>query len=328
MKRIIVVCLMPFLIAALMSCEGDNTINNVAGSVYGVVTDYATGYPIAYANVSLLPIGETTLTGSDGSYEFLSVPEGSYTISVSKAEYTNSIDNDAIIVTNGSRIRRDLQIKKTLASLRLTDIGGTDITLLDFGNEPSVTSKSFNIFNNGTVSISCSIVYSCKWIKKVSSIPSTISPGQTVNVSVLINRQELSPGNNVTALYVVSNNGSNVINVSATGEGGLPIVLTLPVTYIDGTITPWCNTFHARVTYKGNPAYHSRGFCYSSSNVTPTIEDNPIFIDGTDIGEYSYTYWDFPPYTITYYVRAWVMYGSDNSIQYGNVQSFTFNDVL
>lgn len=305
----------------------NNSMDEGAGSIYGVVTDYATGEPVANANVSLQPGGETTLTGYDGTYEFLNVIDGEYTIIVSKAEYTDLIDDYVISMRDSRRMRRDVQIKKLPSYLRITDTNGADITSLDFGSESSITTRSFNIFNNGTVSINCSITYSCNWIKSVSPIPDRIVPGQNVSVSIEIDRSLLMAGNNSTFLYITSNNGSNVLTVNAVGQVSKPNVLTLPVTYVDGTTTPWNNTFHAKVTNQGNPAYHTRGFCFSSTNTVPTINDNRIDISGTGLGEYSYTYWDFPPYTIKYYVRAWVMYGENNQIQYGEVQSFIYNNV-
>lgn len=318
----------------LLSCETKNdSLVEGTGSIYGVVTDFATGAPVANANVSLRPGGETTLTGYDGMYEFLNVDDGDHTIIVSKAEYTDLIDDYVISIKNGRRMRRDVQIRKLPTSLKITDTNGFDITSLDFGIDTYVTNKPFNIFNNGTISISYSLVYSCSWIKSVTSVSDKIKPGHNVTVNIEIERSKLAVGNNATDLYVISNNGSNVLEINAIGKEVIPNVLTLPMTSSNGTITPWCNTFHAKVTEEGNPAYHKRGFCFSSTNSNPTINDNRIDVDGTGVGEYSYTYRGFyegamkPPYVVKYYVRAWVMYGKDNQIQYGDVRSFVYNDI-
>lgn len=327
-------CHIALLCAFLISFHGctkeDGAKEEKSGSIYGVITDFATGKPVQNANVQLRPGGGTTLTGYDGMYEFMDVPEGTYYITVSKAEYTDLVDEYPITVSNGKRMRRDAQIKKLPTSLRITDINGTDIKSLDFGSEISVTNKAFNIFNNGTVSIRCSIVYSCAWIISVSSIPDKITLGQTVPVSIVIDRTKLNAGDNTTNLYITSNNGSNVLTISAIGQASVPQVLTLPVTDQDGNASPWCDTFHAKVTNIGNPPYHARGFCFSSTNANPTINDNRIDVEGTGVGEYSYTEWKYfwdRPYKAKYYVRAWVMYGPDNKIEYGNVQSFVYNDV-
>ena len=319
------------VICACLICACNNNNNpdiiEAEGSIYGVITDFATGEPVQSANVQLRPSGFTTLTGSDGMYEFLDVEDGNYSITVSKAEYTDLIDDYVITVKNGRRMRRDVQIEKIPTYIRFTDVYGNDIRELDFGSSSSMDMLAFNIYNNGTVSISCNVEYSCKWIKSVSSVPSSLKPGQNVLVSVTIDRSKLDAGQNVNYLYITSNNGSNVIKIIATADASLPDVTTLPATDANGNITAWCNTFHANVTSVGNPAYHKRGFCYSSSTSTPTINDNRVDVAGTGLGEYSYTYWDFPARTVTYYVRAWVMYGSTNEIQYGNIVSFTFNDV-
>ena len=322
-----ILLLLSILASALFGCKDKELVDSGQGSIYGIVTDFATGEPVSNANVQLRPSGETTLTGSDGMYEFLDISDGSYSITISKAEYSDLVDDYVISVTNGRRIRRDVQIKKEPTYIRLTDMLGNDISTLNFGSDASTNILSFNIYNNGTIKITCQVSKSCNWITSVSPESCSISPGQNVMVTIQIDRSKLAAGNNETYLYVTSNNGSNVLRVLAVGQDILPNVLTLPVTRPDGTINQWCNTFHANVTTEGNPAYHKRGFCFSSTISNPTINDNRIDVIGTGLGEYSYTYWDFPPQTITYYVRAWVMYDSDNKIQYGNVVSFTFNDV-
>lgn len=327
MKRLYFALQVLILGMTLFGCTDKEIVDEGQGSIYGVVTDFATGEPIANANVQLRPSGETTLTGYDGMYEFLDIQEGKFSITVSKAEYTDLIDDYVISVKNGRRMRRDVQIKKMPTYIRLTDMVGNDISSLDFGSDVSTNILSFNIYNNSTAKITCQVTKSCDWITLVSPESCSISPGQNVMITVQIDRSKLDAGNNEEYLYVTSNNGSNVLKIIAIGEEVLPNVLTLPVTRPDGTINQWCNTFHAKVTTLGNPAYYKRGFCFSSTKSIPTIDDNRIDVTGTGLGEYSYTYWDFPPQTITYYVRAWVMYGSNNKIQYGNVVSFTYNDL-
>ena len=236
LSAILVICCL------MLSCVPDDnpsSSGNVisSGSIYGCVTDFATGELVRNANVQLRPSGETTLTGYDGMYEFLDIPDGEYSITVSKAEYTDLIDNYVIEVKNGRRMRRDVQIEKIPTYIRLTDMMGNDISSIDFGSNPSINMQSFNIYNNGTVTVSCSVIYSCGWISSVSSVPNSLSPGQNVIVSVTIDRSKLAAGQNSTDLYVTTNNGSNVLHIYATGGSSLPDVTTNEVTYADG-ITP------------------------------------------------------------------------------------------
>ena len=334
LKKIVYTLLTTLCMISLLSCEGDDVLggnnnNNGTvgkGTIYGVITDYATGEPIANANVQLRPTGETTLTGYDGRFEFIDMAEGDYSLIVSKAEYTDLIDDYVISVRSGLRLRRDVQIKKVPTYIRITDMKGNDISSLDFSSEASTNVLSFNIYNNGTVKINCNFTYSCDWITFISPTSCTIVPGNNAMITIQIDRSKLKADLNTTFLYVSSNNGSNMLLVSAIGEEILPNVVTLPVTYVNGEITPWCNTFHAQVTIEGNPAYYKRGFCFSATNSMPTINDNKIEIQGTGLGEYSYTHRTFPSNTQKYYVRSWLMYGSGNII-YGNVVSFVYNDL-
>ena len=80
------------------------------GSIFGTVTDYVTGNPVSNAKVRLNPGGETTLTGSDGTYQFNDVANGNYSLSISKNGYVDLDDDYVIEIENGNSVRRDLQL--------------------------------------------------------------------------------------------------------------------------------------------------------------------------------------------------------------------------
>lgn len=82
------------------------------GSIFGTVTDYVTGDPVSNANVRLNPGGETTLTGSDGSYQFNDVANGNYSLSLSKNGYVDLDDDYVIEIENGNSVHRDLRLKQ------------------------------------------------------------------------------------------------------------------------------------------------------------------------------------------------------------------------
>lgn len=269
-----------------------------SGSIYGCVTDFATGDPVSNANVQLRPSGETTLTGYDGMYGFLDIPDGNYSITVSKAEYSELIDDYVIEVKNGKRMRRDVQIEKLPTSLRITDMNGSDISVLDFGADASIAAKSFNIFNNGTVSISCQLAYSCNWISSVSSIPTAISPGQTVPVTVSINRALLSTGQNTTILTVSSNNGSaELIVKAASAVGNPPEVQMSSVNSVTAT-SALCT---GGMLNDHGGTLQDCGFCYSTSS-SPSLNDHVVRL-GPCTGTFSFTINDLNPAT-TYHIKA------------------------
>lgn len=289
--------------SAMLGCAPeDNPIGggstSDSGSIYGCVTDFATGDPVSNANVQLRPSGETTLTGYDGMYEFLDIPDGNYSITVSKAEYSELIDDYVIEVKNGRRMRRDVQIEKQPTSLRITDMNGWDISMLDFGEDASMVAKTFNIFNNGTVSINCQLVYSCDWISSVSSIPTTISSGQTVPVTVSINRALLSVGQNTTILTVVSNNGSAELVVKATSTMGNPPEVQMSSV---NSVTATSALCTGRMLNDHGGTMLDCGFCYSTST-SPSLNDHVVRL-GPCTGTFSFTINNLEHAT-TYHIRA------------------------
>ena len=89
MKKLIAISLMTISIAFLF---GGCTKPEETGTIYGTVTDYATGEPLKNVNVRIRPSGETTQTGSDGTYLFQDLKPGEYSLFLSKADYSDKDD--------------------------------------------------------------------------------------------------------------------------------------------------------------------------------------------------------------------------------------------
>lgn len=304
-KYFLNIILISFLSLTFANCESSEpSIKETnKGSIFGVVTDFATGEPVANANVQLRPGGETTLTGFDGTYEFLDIEDGNYSITISKAEYSELIDDYIIQIRNGKRIRRDVQIEKLPTTLRITDMNGQDITELDFGDNLSTTSKSFNIFNNGTVSIKCKIVYTCNWISSVSKTPDIISPGQTVPVTVQINRSLLPIGQNITNIAISTNNGSAEIVIKATGtKGNPPAVQIQPINR--NHLTATSVICEGTIIDKNGGEIRDCGFYYSTS---PNPDEKDMTIQfGPGQTNFSSTIINLKPKT-KYYIKAYAI---------------------
>ena len=300
------------------------------GSIYGVVTDKATGEPIKNANVQLRPSGETALTGADGRYDFQDIKNGDYNIIVSKTGYTDLLDDYVITVEDGKAVRRDVQIEKLPAALRVVDDKQQNIDVLDFGFEKADISRSFNLFNDGEFVLEWEITYNAEWIKSVSKISGTLRPGATQSLVVTIDRNKLSEGVNTTTLHITSDNGSKQLVIKATGDS-MPVLNMLSVNNISKTTAD----FNGEVLYQGDPAYEERGFVYAKQTM-PTIETTivkltavlnsesvyKVSVSGLTMGE-------------KYYVRAYainkagVSYSS-NEIEFTMVEQsveLTTNDV-
>lgn len=100
---------------ATLGCGKENNPTNSIvkyGKIYGTVTDFSSGEPISNANVRLNPRGETTLTGSDGTFQFNDLVNGSYSLSISKDGYADLDDDYVIEIEDGNEVHRDVQIRK------------------------------------------------------------------------------------------------------------------------------------------------------------------------------------------------------------------------
>ena len=291
---------------------------DLKGTIYGTVTDHLTNEPIGGVNVKLKQTGEATLTGSDGSFEFKDLDANKYSLQLSKAGY-NDLDDDYIIkLEAGKRIKRDVQMSPQIASLRITDMQGNDITELDFGIEESITTKSFNIFNNGSLNITCEVTESCEWITSISPITNPITPGQTVTVTVTIERSRLASGANSTILQVVSNNGSNELTVKATGLD-FPTVTTSNVS----NVTASSATCGGNVTADGGSYVTERGICWGTSNL-PTIDGSHQAM-GQGNGTFTCNMSNLEPNNV-YYVRAYAT--NSRGTAYGEQKQFNTNSGL
>lgn len=304
--------------------SGGNSSGN--GSIYGCITDFATGDPVRNANVQLRPSGETTLTGYDGMYEFLDIADGNYSITVSKAEYTDLIDDYVIEVKNGKRMRRDVQIEKLPVALRVIDANGNDISSLDFGAEQDVTSRTFSIFNDSPQRLTWWVEENCNWIVEVKSMLTNnqsgeLESGRQEPIKVTINRSLLGTGLKTYILNINSSNGSKELLITAGEEVGMPSVTTQQIS----NVTSSSVTFNGTIVNPGLPSYTERGFVYST-RVQPTLENNMGKITSAVNGQASFSATVYGLNSnVTYYVRAYAI----NALApaYGNDVTFNTNGV-
>lgn len=265
--------------SAMFGCKKEET----PGSVYGMVSDFSTGEPVANANVQLRPTGETALTGTDGMYEFVDVLPGSYFITVSKAEYTDLIDDFIIEVKEGKNTRRDVQIKKRPAVMEIYDNESHEISELDFGVEWDVTQKPFNIFNGGTQPINFTITKTANWIVDISQSTGTLNMGATCPILVTIDRELLAIGDNITTLVVSApGGGSKELTVKAKKIGELPTINISEAIEIDSV------TYRIRceVVSDGGQAVTERGICWNTFGA-PTLDDESLQHPEGGVGQYN-----------------------------------------
>lgn len=286
------------------------------GTIYGTVTDFASGEPISNVNVRLNPKGETTLTGMDGTFEFVDLPSGSYSLSLSKNGYVDLDDDYVIKIENGNSVQRAIQLQKLQYSLQIVDNDGNTVSVLDFGIEADMTQKTFNIFNNGNMAMDYTITKTANWIEEVAPSTGRINMGDAQAVSVRINRGLLADGGNSSSLVVTATNLGGVEVVVKATKPVLPSVETDDVI----NVTPNSASCGGNVISDGGVAVTSRGVCYSKTS-NPTISDL-LVNGGTGTGSFTCSLTGLEQNT-TYYVRAYATNGIGTA--YGIQKSFKTN---
>lgn len=264
MKRLLYFLL--FVGIVIVTYCGCDTHEELTGSIYGEVTDKATGEPIKSAGVELFPLGTKAITGGEGQFEFLDVTAGKYTVHITKTGYTESVSS-SITVTSGKATKHDVQIEKLPPALRILDDDGNDITAIDFGTAETDVARSFNIFNDSPEVLKWKIITTAEWIKSVSETGSDLKAGGTQAIVLIIDRSKLASGQNVTTMHITSDNGSRQLSITATNTKSLPTLNVYEATSVKQTSA----VFNGEITDVGSPAYTERGFVYSASSM-PTLE--------------------------------------------------------
>lgn len=309
MKRLFYIMLTGLLFVA---CSDDFSEDVKVGCISGSVSDKNTGEPVATVNVILSPGGNTTVTGNDGSFEFVELTPGEYTVSINKEGYKS---NETVVnVVAGQTIQAHLLIERIPAVIT------SDRTVLDFGNEYSLNTLSFNIVNNNYEKLSWEMVNNCGWITDVTPKSGTLDYGKTGTIIVKIDRDLLVDGNNTTVLVLRTQGvGSTEITVKAYGQAKKTAVLnTMEVSSITATTA----VLSGQIVEDGYPKYHERGIVLgdqpmptkekSLQQLTATITSDSIYscqAVGLSLGA-------------TYYVRAYAV--NEKGVSYSSNQvSFT-----
>lgn len=257
------------LCCVMFGCEKEDTPTSKLGSIYGTVTDFATGDPVSNANVRINPKGETTLTGMDGTFEFVDLPSGSYSLSLSKNGYVDLDDDYIIEIKNGNNVHRDVQLRSQYQSFRIT-VDGIETNILDFGIDPSVTLISYNVENNGTTEIDLDFRKSGDWITIENSYVDNIEPNSGITTYAKIIRSALTMGNNIGYIYVSSGTLTKTIVIKAQGLGN-PVVSNPVLSNFQSLTTD----VRSSVTSDGGWSIVDKGFQYIYHNQSYDISCGP-----------------------------------------------------
>lgn len=293
-----------------VACSSDlNEESDSIGSIAGSVSDTTTGEPVSTVNVILKPGGKSTVTGSDGSFYFVNLEPGQYTIEINKEGYSQNTKD--IYVKVGDSTPAHLLIERLPASIT------ADKSLLEFGGQ--VQTMSFTIVNRGYTDLKYSIEKgTCDWLS-VKPDNGTLKYGKTETIVVNLLRNKLPMGQNEAMIVVrsLSGDGNVEVKVIAVNGNSIATLNTLETSNITSTTA----VLNGEINNIGEPKYTERGFVYSS-NPSPSVNDC-IQKLSCPINENLSFSCKIENLAIlnTYYVRAYLV--QNESVIYGNTVSFS-----
>ena len=311
MKRFFFYACLLGIVISFFSCEKEQEPE--LGSIYGVVTDLTTGEPVKNVGVELLPLNLKSITGSDGSYEFVELAKGKYQIHATKAGYKDYTSSPLDVAS--TKVSHNIHLELLPPALTVVDGNGIEIDSINFGSDDGIIMKSFNIFNDSDEKLKWSITYQCNWIKSFSEEKGEINANQTQALVLTIERANLNLGENSTIVHITSNNGSKQLIITAISQS---VVETKEVTDIGGQAA----ALNAKIVRDLNPSISEYGFVYSTSPA-PSLTNGATKIsqNGTpQIGTY-YMLVEGLSHNTKYYVRAFV--SNSQNIVYGEQVVFT-----
>ena len=175
------------------------------GGIYGTVLDKESGEPIRNAEITLNPGGKTTVVGSNGTYEFVNLEAGMYTVNVQADGYDHN--SKTANVVNGESTACDFHLTKTIINqdLEITP------TSLNFGTTQNQLSAT--ITNRGTEETAWSLDLGvCKWLS-ANPVSGRIGAGKTQAIIFSVDRSLLQKDE--TAVVTISAFGNSYpMNVS------------------------------------------------------------------------------------------------------------------
>ena len=204
MKKIVYV--FSLLIGLLLTgCEVE--LPETMGSIYGIVSDMETGEPIRGASVMLSPGNQTSVTGSDGHYEFANLEAGYYKLQVSANGYnTNSRQ---VTVVAGLQASGDMPLSPIteVMNVRLSN------NYFEFGTSYSELILSIrNTGNSGDIDWDITGV-DASWLT-VTPLSGSVAMGKTADVKLTVDRSKLATDEASTTFMVNAAGGSQSVRVN------------------------------------------------------------------------------------------------------------------
>ena len=186
----------------VQSCQPEVVL---PGGIYGTALDKITGEPIRNAEVRLSPSSKTTVVGSNGTFEFINLDAGQYTVGIEAAGY--EYNSKTVTVVSGENTTCDFHLEKVIID-QVVDITPSSLNFGTTQNQLSIT-----ITNKGAEETSWSLdLGNCQWLS-ANPVSGRIGAGKTQAIIFSVDRSLLQKDG--TAVVTLSAFGNSYpINVS------------------------------------------------------------------------------------------------------------------
>ena len=175
------------------------------GGIYGAALDKITGEPIRNAEVRLSPSSKTTIVGSNGTFEFINLDAGQYTVGIEAAGY--EYNSKTVTVVSGENTTCDFHLEKVIID-QVVDITPSSLNFGTTQNQLSIT-----ITNKGAEETAWSLdLGNCQWLS-ANPVSGRIGAGKTQAIIFSVDRSLLQKDE--TAVVTLSAFGNSYpMNVS------------------------------------------------------------------------------------------------------------------
>ena len=294
---------------ALASCAKDIVV--LTGDIKGVVKDKDTGSLISNCEVSIMPGGDTLITGDNGSWGFAGLNPGEYTLTFKKAGYDNAICN--VTVVTGKTTERDILLQSK-GPFALSD------TAYDFGDY--TMTKTFTCFNNSDTDSTYEINNLPAWLT-CNKQGGVVEAGSTDTFTLSVSREGLSEGeynHNVIIGYSGRQDGEVTLRVRV--ERVMPKAPQLEIAPAATGVGKDCFTIEASVTAMGGSQITAYGFCWGKSESSMSDKNNLGVM--SEMSSFKGTITNLE-YNTTYYVKAYATNATGTG--YSDVVAVTTQDM-
>lgn len=304
------------IICVTCTKEDDLGGENQTGSIYGIVTELGTAEPMKAVGVELYKKSNTskdalllkTVTFDDGHFEFKDLNPENYQVKVVADGYEQT-EEGYISVEAGRQARIDLQVVKQTTHMVVRTIDA-------IVNSHKVTLNGEFINENGYYPSEIGFVYST--LDNPQDGGTVVKCKVNTTFSTILT--DIGAGTYYFQAYARNKGGTAYGEVRSFKVSIPPVIWTkVPTNVLSQTAT-----LNGEIEEEGDPAYTERGFVYSNSYSSPSVDDpaaatTKVTVSGRN-KDFSINIFSLTKDT-KYYVRAYAT--TENGTVYGNVQTFT-----